>query len=109
MKRIEPGEKSDRPVTSDQLESLGRLFSRRMQIQCGYCKMRIQMTIEGGELRLGSSPDMTEINPEHRPKPRLVFYCGRCKRILGFIQGDVWSGEHGAETPTRWDRLELEE
>ncbi len=109
MKRIEPGEKPAKPITSEQLVALGQMLSRRTQIQCSYCNMRILMTVEGGELRMGSSPDLSELNPANKPKPRLVLYCGRCKRILGFIQGDVWSEDLSDEEPTRWDHLELEE
>jgi hypothetical protein len=109
VKRIDPAEKPIGPITSDQLVTLGQMLSRHMQLQCAYCNIRIHLTVEGGELRLGSSPDLREINPEHKPKPRLLFYCGHCKHILGFIQGDEWSPAEQVFEPTRWDRLELEE
>jgi hypothetical protein len=113
VKRISPDPwKEERPaLTSDQLVRLGQFLSGRFHLPCAHCGQEpLRLTVEGGELRIGSSPDLSEINPRLTSKPRLVFFCSKCKNIMGFVQGDVWSETPGDPPPsTRWNHLEFDE
>jgi len=110
VKRIAPEPKDSSPLTSDQLVRLAHFLSGRVHLECPNCGLFQRFTVGGGELRLGSSPDLSVLNPAHTSKPRLLFYCSRCRRVMGYVQGDTWSSEMpDGTTPTRWDRLELDE
>lgn len=111
MKPIEPG-RADRPrIDTEDLKTLARLISGRLHLQCPQCKDWRKLTVEMRELRIGSSPDLSAIDARHPAYPRLVFLCSRCRRTLGFVQGEEWSPADAGEAedaPTRWDRLEID-
>jgi hypothetical protein len=99
-------------LDSDDLLRLARTLSGRIQVECGKCRNQRKLDVQTRELRLGSSPDLSEIDPNQPGRPRIIFYCIFCHRIIGFIQGDEWSegaGDTDGDAPTRWDRLELED
>ena len=100
-------------LDSQDLERLARLLNGRIQVECGRCKNQRKLTVQGREMRLGSSPDLSEIDPNQPGRPRIVFYCATCQRVVGFIQGDTWAAAEGDaprdDAPTRWDHLEWEE
>ncbi len=111
MKPVDRGPE-DRPRTdSEDLKRLARELSRRLHLQCPQCKDWRVLVAGTTDIKLGSSPDLSEINVEQTSKPRLYFFCTRCRRRIGFVQADEWaaSDKEGAEGVSRWDRLELEE
>jgi len=104
----------DRPrLDSADLESIARLMSGRTRIQCGKCQTWVRLTVEKRELRIGSTPDMSQIDPAQPSRPRLVFWCPMCFRQMGFIEGSEWASTEdeaaAAAGPTRWNHLELNE
>lgn len=102
----------DRPgLDSEDLFRLGQLLSRRLHLPCPRCRADLPLTVEGGGLRIGSSPDLSEIDPSKPGKPRLVLWCSHCMRSIGYVQGDSWSARTGDDLPerSRWNHLELEE
>nr|CAA9252805.1 hypothetical protein AVDCRST_MAG63-2007 [uncultured Armatimonadetes bacterium] len=108
MPPIEPPEQRVR-LDSEDLQNLARLVSGRMQIECPRCRNWLRPTIEARELRIGSSPDLSAVDASQPGRPRLQFYCNRCQRVIGFVQGDDWADpERGrGDAPTRWGHLEL--
>lgn len=86
-----------------------------MQVQCVGCREWVRLTIEARTLRMGSSPDLAAIDPTQPGRPRLIFYCLQCRRILGYVQADEWAVDArdaataSVAVETRWDHLELEE
>lgn len=110
MKPIPP--RPDLPPTqldSEDLIRLAHLMSRRLQLECPRCHTTLKPSVAGREFRLGSSPDLSALDPQQTGKPRLVFFCYHCKRPIGHLQGDHWLAQHmdtDAES-TRWDHLEM--
>lgn len=109
MKRIPPD--PNRPgLDSEDLFRLGQTLSRRLFLPCPRCTNHLQLTVESGGLRIGSSPDMTGVDPNQPGKPRLVFWCSTCMRSIGFVQGDAWTARTADDLTeqTRWNHLEIE-
>ena len=107
-----PDLRRDEVLTSGDLVWLGQTLSGRLRLFCPTCKNHIQMTISSGNLKLGTSPNLTGLDSGQEGKPRLVLWCTICQRTLGFIQADLWQWEDGVlKTPgdTRWDHLEIDE
>ena len=102
MKRIAPEPKDSSPLTSDQLVRLAHFLSGRVHLECPNCGLFQRFTVGGGELRLGSSPDLSVLNPAHTSKPRLLFYCSRCRRrMVVQVLPTGWTArcsEHGTRT-----------
>ena len=98
-------------MDSSDLQRLMRLISGRIHVYCGQCKNMNRLTVEAKELRMGSSPDMSQIDPTQPGRPRLIFYCGGCRKKIGFVQGDDWVTDETQRDdeadPTRFNRLEL--
>ena len=88
------------PLDAEDLIRLGYLLSGRLQLECPRCQSTLKPTVESRELRIGSSPDLSALNPEYVSRPRLVFYCTRCQRTLGFVQGDHWNHVERGESKT---------
>jgi hypothetical protein len=82
-------------------------------MQCGKCQGWVRLTVESRELRIGSSPNMSEIDSTQPGRPRLIFWCPHCFRIMGFVEGSEWSSEAeeqaASDGATRWNHLELNE
>lgn len=98
-------------LESEDLIRLAHLLSGSLKLECPQCRTMLKPTVANRELRLGSSPDLSALDPSQPSRPRLVFFCVFCSRQLGFLQGDVWTKEtreDGAEG-TRWSHLEIEE
>ena len=97
-------------IDSNDLQRMGQLISKRMVMTCPGCSEILRPSCEGGELQIGSSPDMTGVNNNQQSMPRLIFQCKRCFRIAGWIQGDVWVQEFDLDDDeSRWDHLELDD
>jgi hypothetical protein len=60
---------------------------------------------------MGSSPDLSALDPRQPSRPRLVFYCTLCQRVVGYVQGDSWTAEKmdADAEGTRWSHLEMGE
>ncbi len=105
-----PGERLR--LDSADLESLARTISGRIRVQCAKCQSMISLRVERRELRIKSSPDLSQIDPTQTSRPRLVFWCPHCMRIMGYVEGDEWADtrtEADASDATRWNHLELSE
>jgi hypothetical protein len=105
----------DRPrIDSDDLARLAEFLNGRITLCCPKCGNWVTMRLEMREMRFGSSPDLSAIDPSQPGRPRLQFWCTFCRRLIGHVQGDEWSasakGGEAAEGDgvTRWDRLELD-
>lgn len=97
-------------IDSNDLQRMGQLISKRMVMTCPGCSEILMPSCEGGELQIGSSPDMTGVNNNQQSMPRLIFQCKQCFRIAGWIQGDVWVQEFDLDDDeSRWDHLELDD
>lgn len=94
MKAIPP--RPDLPrarLDSEDLIRLAHVLSGSLQLECPKCHMVLRPTVDNRELRMGSSPDLSAIDPRQPSRPRLVFHCTLCHRAIGFIQGDQWTEE----------------
>jgi hypothetical protein len=105
--------KPDRPrIDSDDLARLAEVLNGRITLNCPKCNNWVTMRLEMREMRMGSSPDLSAIDPNQPGRPRLQFWCTFCRRLIGHVQADQWSaGTGGAAEPdgvTRWDRLEID-
>jgi len=102
----------DRPrIDSDDLRRLAELLNVRITLNCPKCNNWVTMRLEMREMRFGSSPDLSAIDPSKPGRPRLQFWCNFCRRMIGYVQGDEWSAaaaEPDEDGVTRWDRLELD-
>ena len=112
MNAIEPSASSGERLRLDSadLETLARTISGRVRIQCAKCQNMIPLRVERRELRIKSSPDLSQIDPTQTSRPRLVFWCPNCLRIMGYVEGDEWADaqtEADANDATRWNHLEL--
>jgi hypothetical protein len=100
-------------MDSDDLRRLARLISGRLTLHCPRCGDWRRLTVEAREIRYGSSPDLSAVDPRHPGRPRLQFFCMMCHRVIGYVQADEWAPDPapgaGDADGTRWDRLELED
>ena len=111
LPRLIPGPPSE-PLTSGDLVRLAQVLSERLRMTCPVCKTSLKLSIPSGNLKLGTSPNLTGVDDSQKGFPRLVFWCTVCQKSLGFIQADLWQWDDGAlrkPSETRWDHLELEE
>ena len=100
------------PLTSGDLIRLGQLLSGRVRMTCYGCRSSLKLSVGDRGLRLGSSPILTGVDDTQTGRPRLVFYCHLCRKIVGFVEADLWQWDDGAlKQPgdTRWDHLEFDE
>lgn len=116
MKPIRPNKAHEQRLTdSNDLLRIARLFSGDIRVQCAQCREWLRLTVENRSLRLGSSPDLSQIDPDQPGRPRLMFYCMNCRRIMGFIEADHWVPEEQIDGvdedggATRWNHLELDD
>jgi hypothetical protein len=111
VRRIAPEPKDDTPVSAEQLVRLAHFITGRLFLECPGCGTFQRLKVGARQLRIGSSPDLSALDPNQISRPRLVFACAKCQRVLGYVQGDEWDavgpGADGGDAPTRWDRLEL--
>ena len=98
-------------MNSEDLRRLAEWITGRITLRCPKCNDWRKLTLELRELRFGSSPDLSEIDARFPGKPRLVFWCSRCQRMIGYVQGDEWTAPplEGDPEVTRWDRLEIDQ
>jgi hypothetical protein len=98
-------------LDSEDLVRLAHLFSGSLQLECPKCRVIMKPSVANRELRMGSSPDLSAIDPRQPSRPRLIFYCTLCQRPFGFVQGESWTAERldSAAEGTRWSHLEMSE
>lgn len=109
MNSIPPRPDLARPeLDSEDLIRLAHLLSGSLRVECPRCHVTLKPTVANRELRLGSSPDLSAIDPRQPSRPRLVFYCLNCQKITGFVQGERWSTGTDGEA-SRWNHLEMDE
>jgi hypothetical protein len=98
-------------LDSEDLARLAHLLSGKLQLECPKCRIILKPSVINRELRMGSSPDLSALDPRQPSRPRLVFYCSLCQRLIGYVQGDSWTAEtmNADAEGTRWSHLEMGE
>ena len=111
LPRIPAGPPSE-PLTSGDLVRLAQVLSERLRMTCPSCRTSLKLSLPSGNLKLGTSPNLTGVDDSQSGFPRLVLWCTICQKSLGFVQADLWQWDEGAlKKPgdTRWDHLEFDD